>query len=364
MADGDKTSGYLTLLPYMAKDDLNVEAMVFVPSPWGAPLFIGSRGTRTDDGAAFLAVVGENPVGWVRMASPMGKKQLELLHLRRLATDCRTATGYELFDAITATGEKPDFVVVAQGKSAGWEMTQFAIAERRLAQELFFQVTSRVADLQRHKTGHLSGYQVHMWFGEASDAAALPYKQNDATAYNQLVDCLTAHTPDPDQFKVDSDKLPEQVPAMPVRAVSDVQFISVPLLGGVPASPFYAATGMNLGLAFQSDHIARDEWVKLRQVVHRKDKQHNNVLVISAGAPDRLGRCYASEEALASFLLEHPSEVETTHLSSVILHFWSTGQAFELIGETPRELWPALFQGFMPSSHPFVQPANESTPSS
>lgn len=274
------------------------------------------------------------------------------------------ATGCELFDAITASEEKPDFVVVAQGKSAGWEMTQFAIAERRLAQELFLQVTSRVADLQRHKAGHLAGYQIHMWFGEASDAGGLPYKQNDATAYDQLVDCLTAHTPDPDRFKVDGDELPAQVPAMPVRAVSDVQFISVPLLGGVPASPFYAATGMNLGLAFQSDHIANDEWVKLGQVVQRKDKQHNNVLVISAGAPDRFGRCHVSEEVLASFLLENPAGIETTHLSSVILHFWSTGQAFELIGETPRELWPALFQGFLPSSHPFVQPANESTPSS
>lgn len=144
--------------------------------------------------------------------------------------------------------------------------------------------------------------------------------------------------------------------ADPVRTPDDVNFMSIPLLGGAPASALFAMTGLSVGLAFQSDHVASQEWANLRKIIKRKDEPANDRLLISAGAPDAMGRCFAAEEILAHFMLENPEGISANHLASVILHFWSTGQAFELMGSEPVELWPAVYQGFNPMAHPFVLP--------
>jgi hypothetical protein len=111
---------------------------------------------------------------------------------------------------------------------------------------------------------------------------------------------------------------------------------------------------MNLGLSFQSDHSATVEWVNLRTAVARKDRPENDCLLIMAGAPDQFGRCFQSEEVLAHFLLDNSEPLTSIYLSSVVLHFWSTGEAFELLGEQPKRLWPAMYKGFSPPAHPFV----------
>jgi hypothetical protein len=105
-------------------------------------------------------------------------------------------------------------------------------------------------------------------------------------------------------------------------------------------------TGLNVILGFQSGHLIQDEWAQLQKRIERKDKNCTDSLIISAGAPNRAGQCFLSEELLADALLRHPEPVATTNLSSVILHFWSAGRAVELRGEQPVELWPAVCSGF------------------
>lgn len=322
-------------------------------TPWGTPLVSWLRGTRAD-GSSLLALMFETPINWMQVSAPLPKKELERLHLRKLAMDCRAATGNELFDEVTNEGETPDFRTLTEGKESGWEMTQLAIEQRRLAQELFFGVTERVAELPRRKIRHLFGYQIYMWFGDARDTAGLPFKKNKTEAYEELVQALVAYHPDPNLFKFHGDELPAQAPPYPIHDIEGVQFFAIPLLGGVPASPLHAITGINFGLAFQSDHFATDEWEKLRDVVRRKDKPSNDILVISAGAPDRMGRCFTTEEVLAGFLIDNPAELRAEHLSAVILHFWSTGRAFDLLGDAPRELWPASYSGVVPSHQPIA----------
>lgn len=210
--------------------------------------------------------------------------------------DCRAATGQELFDEVVEMGEAPDFRTRSDSQELGWELTQLAITQRRLAQDLFFEVTDRVVKLPRSKVRHLFGCQIYMWFGEARDLDGLPFKKNDADAYDQLVEALAAYMPDHDQFKFAGDMPPSTTPPYPVHDVADVQFFAIPLMNAVPATHSFAMTGASFGLAFQSDHFAGDEWQRLQEVVRRKDKKSNNVLVISAGAPDRMGRCFTSEE--------------------------------------------------------------------
>jgi hypothetical protein len=198
-----------------------------------------------------------------------------------------------------------------------------------------------------------------MWFGSASDPAGQPYKKNDPSLYDQLVESLVAHSPDPEAQKVGGPEIPARLESWSVETAEDARYYSIPLLNGAPASPFYAATGMHVVLAYQSDHTPVNEWAKLRAAIARKDREPNDVLVISAGAPDNLGRCFATEEVLADFMLQRPEPVSAQHLSSIIMHFWSTGRAIELLGDQPRELWPGYFQGWSPAFHAYRPPEHD-----
>lgn len=349
---GSAVEGYLTLLPYFATADGTVDAAIALMAPWGAPLLSGMRG-KMKDGEPVLSLVYESPQSWLRLGERMSKGQLELFHIQRLAIDCRAATGQELFLAVEPGSDPPDMRAFVDGGSAGWELTAFALQQRHLAQALFAEVRRRVANQQRHRVGHLTGFFVHMWFGSAADPASLPYQKSDETALEALVESLVAHRPDPDQFKVREGELPQVFPWLPVHGPSDVTYCAIPLLGGVPTSPLYCLTGFEIGLAFQSEHTASEEWARLKEVVSRKDKPGNDVLLISAGAPDRTGTCYPAEEVVISLLLEHPQTVEAQHLKSVIVHFWSSGRAVEIL-HSQQELWPPLYGGIMPSHQPFL----------
>jgi hypothetical protein len=204
----------------------------------------------------------------------------------------------------------------------------------------------------------LGTYQIFVWFGGDDDTAGLPFNRSATDSYDELVEAIVAHFPSPEAHLVQGDQLPQTFnPAGLVRTPGDVQFFSVPLLGGVPNSRFYALTGMHVALAYQSDHSAVNEWENLRRRLARKDVASNNAVIISAGAPDKFGRCFVAEEMLAELLLRNPETIRGEHLSSVILHFWSTGRAVQLLGDDgPTELWRALYEGSVPSFQPFPPP--------
>lgn len=352
---------YLVLMPpFCLKENFTAESLIGVQSGWGPLLISGVIGRNHKDEPC-LIIASEIPYNWLRPVSPIPKGDLEILHLQRLATDHRAVNGFDLYDAITPVApgsDPPDIYADLANERIGWELTVFGPKKRREAQALFMEVIKRLALQQRHRIGHLFGYHISMWFGTADDPTGLPFKSNDATAYNLIVEALVAHQPDPNQFQVPGNRPPEKIESIkPVRTVNDVSFMSSPMLGGAPATPFYAMTGMSVGLGFQSDHVASEEWARLRAVVAKKDKPTNDVLLISVGAPDVLGRCFIGEEILANFMLSHPEEVFAEHLSSVVLHFWSTGQAVELLGSSPKLLWPAAYQGMSLTTHPFASRA-------
>ena len=196
-----------------------------------------------------------------------------------------------------------------------------------------------------------------MWFaGNFQDADGLPFKKSTAEAYDELIEALIAYRPDPKTYRVDKGEPPQPAPPHPIHDIEGVQFFAVPLLGGVPATPFFATTCTNFGLAYQSDHYEAAEWEKLQERVRRKDKPSNEYLVISAGAPDRMGRCFLAEEVLAQFLIDHPAPLRAEHLKAVILHFWSTGAAYEILEGAPRLLWKGQYESAVPSHQPFVKP--------
>lgn len=354
--------GYLMLFPHYLREGVTVEPRIFSLPPAGGPPAAAAMKGRDEIGRPWLGITYDAPFSWLRLSKRIDQQSMERFHISRFAVDHRLATRTELFELIEPGDEPPDFYATTAGKRVGWELTQFVVGKRRAAQSLFFEVTNRLVAQHRHRIGHLSGYQVVMWFGTADDPTGLPFTPNNQSAYDAVVDALIKHVPDPQQFAMPVDQAPpQQLSANPfVRSPGDVTFYTVPLLGGAPASGLFAMTGIAVGLAFQSDHTAPDEWANLRQQIRRKDKA-NDRLLITVGAPDQMGRCFASEELLAHFLLDYPEAISATHLTSVVMHFWSTGQAVELLGEAPSMLCPSLYQGFSSGSHPFApQPVDPS----
>ena len=353
-------NAFLVPLPFVATDSGEVSAFIGGITPWGAPLVSGMTG-RASDGEPWLAIIGESPIGWLRVSKPMTKQEKELFHVRRLATDCRLATGLEMFQAIepVITGEDPPDVWELGGEEKiGWELTQLTVQGRREAHTLFDRVRERLFLLQRHRIGHLSGYILHMWFGKASDPASLPFRRTRTADLDALIEEVAAYRPDPSAYQVAGGELPGRFDVRPVRAPQEASFYGVPIIGSAPSSPLFTVTGLELQLAFQTEHRASEEWEKLlRRIAKKDDSGRSNVLLISVGAPDVTGRCYLAEETLASFLLDHPKPVHCSNLKKVILHFWSSGRAVALTPDGPQEIWPAIYEGLQVTHHPMVHVA-------
>jgi hypothetical protein len=359
--DNQAQTAFVTLLPMRLDQGMTVTHFVNVPSPWGSPLLMGATGTDPR-GEPILVLVNEAPVNFLRPVQALDepdKWQLELLHLQRASVDARLGTGSDLFHGIEKGGDPPDAIVHIDDQRFGWELTTFSIESRRLAHDLFIRVRAKAAFQQRHRVGHLTGHIVYMWFGMERQGTGLPYRRNDDAAVDQLVEALVNYQPDPTHYTVEAQGgPPAQLPAGfdAVDAPGDVAFFCTPFINAVPTSPLFSLTGLEIGLAYQSVHLAHAEWAKLRAAVHRKDRPGNNVLLISAGAPDRFGNQYPAEEVLASFLLDHPESIESDHLSAVILHFWSSGRAVNLLAKAPQEAWAPVYQGISPAFQPFRAP--------
>jgi hypothetical protein len=350
---------FATLLPMRLEENVTIADIVTLPSPWGAPLVMGACGSNSI-AEPILVLVNEAPVNFIRPTQPLDepdKWQLELLHLQRACVDGRLATGSDLFHAIEKGDDPPDATVYIGEQKSGWELTTFSIENRRLAHDLFMRVRTKLAFQQRHRVTHLAGHIIYMWFGLAGRGTGLPYRRNDDAAVDQLIEAIQHYQADPTHYIVDAKAGPPAQLAAgfdAVNAPGDVAFFCTPFVNAVPTSPLFSLTGLEIGLAYQSLHSAPAEWKRLRASVHRKDRPGNHTLLISAGAPDRFGNQYPAEEVLANFLLDHPEPIASDHLSSVILHFWSSGRAVNLLGDRPQQLWRPVYQGTSPAFQPFA----------
>lgn len=258
-------SAYVTLLPTRLEQATTVTHQVARLSPWGAPLVAGLQGTDPN-GEPLLVLVNEAPLNMIRPTKPLDdpdKWNLEMLHIQRFAVDARAATGQDMFLAVEKGPDPPDAVVHVNGGTSGWELTTLTIESRRLALDLFGRVRAKLAFQQRHRISHLTGYLVYMWFGMASQTTGLPYRRQDDAAAEELITALTAYQPDPDHFtvKLEDGGPPTQLPAGfdAVTAPGDVAFFCTPFQNAVPTSPLFTLTGMEVGLAYQSNHLASSE---------------------------------------------------------------------------------------------------------
>jgi hypothetical protein len=140
---------------------------------------------------------------------------LEWAHVQRFASDWRSATGSEAFAAIESNTEDPlDFqAILPGGQRAGVELAAFAIEERRAAQALFRNLQVKLLYQQRHRTGHLTGCTVIIWYGKDQNPNSRPHKKTDDAAADEIIEALVAYRPDVDALRMSmSAGIPPQMP--------------------------------------------------------------------------------------------------------------------------------------------------------
>jgi len=335
-----------------------VDEMIMSPSPWGVPLVLGMAGQSGTPSEPTRWLAMEQAIPWTRPDTPLNKTILEWAHVQRFAADCRGATGSEAFAAIEPNpNDPPDFLATLPGgQRIGVELVAFAIEERRSAEALFRNLRDKLVLQHRHRIGHLTGCTVIVWYGKDQNPNTRPHRKTDDAAVEELIEALVAYRPDIAALRMQvSAGMPLQMPPLGTETISaDATFYAVPFLNAIPTGPFVSITGYNIVLAYTTVHTAASVAATLQRLVAEHDKDGVDTLLITSGAPDRSGAMYPLEQVTADFYLRHPVVLQTDHISRAILHRWATGDAYDISANPPKQLWPPVYQGYVPAHQLFV----------
>ena len=357
--DGNDANGYFLAFPVSIGDiGSEVTEIITIPSPWGVPLMTGIYGTSGSPPEPTLWLALEQEIPWIRPGTRLDKEIMELMYAQRFAADCRGATGVEPYAAIAGIqSDPPDFYITQpDGSRGGLECVSFSIEERRGAQALFRNIKNKLAFQQRHRTGHLTGCSVLVWFGKDQNPNTRPPRKNDDAAAEELIEALSKYRPDIDSLRIQfSSGMPPQMPPLVTgSAPQDATFYAVPMLSSIPVGPFTSISGYDVVLAYSTMHTASSVSVALEKLVYDHDKEGVDILLITSGGPDRDGVMHPMEQILSDFYLQNPKILKTDFISHVILHRWPTGDAYDLLENPPKQLWPAIYQGHTPAHQSFA----------
>jgi hypothetical protein len=353
------SEGYFIAMPISVPGEpSSVDGMIMSPSPWGVPLVVGMAGQSGTPSEPTRWLALEQAIPWVRPNAPLSKAILEWAHVQRFAADCRAATGSEAFAAIEPNpNDPPDFfATLLDGQRIGVELAAFAIEERRSAEALFRNLRDKLVLQHRHRTGHLTGCTVIVWYGKDQNPNTRPHRKTDDAAVEELIEALVAYRPDIAALRMQvSAGMPLQMPPLGTETISaDATFYAVPFLNAIPTGPFVSITGYNIVLAYTTVHTTASVAATLQRLVREHDKDGVDTLLITSGAPDRYGAMYPLEQVTADFYLQHPAVLHTNHISRIILHRWATGDAYDISVNPPKQLWPPVYQGHVPAHQLFV----------
>lgn len=356
--------GYMHLVPFFVPESLNATAIAASVTPWKSPGVFALSGRLADDPSSpVVGIAYESPVPWLRTADPIPKSELEFIHVARFRLDAMVAADGHVFGNLRKGDDPPDVIVETADGDRGIECTRFTLQARLAAHGLFRELRQRVMLRPGEAFGRLIGQVVQVWFNDEDSLLSLPPRKSDVEAVEELVIALTEYQPDDQAMWTQSttEGLPQEAPQLPLHKTSaGASFYAVPMQGAVPDSPLYLWAGFELGLAYTTTHPISEEWTRLLAHIDRKDKDGSDWLLVSAGAPDRLGMTFPAEESVLREMLKYPPEFPSlSNLSWVVVHFWSTGEVFELWPNFGRLSGP-IYDGIVQTHRTIARPVGES----
>jgi hypothetical protein len=275
---------------------------------------------------------------WSSESRSISQGQLERLHLDRFRADALADGGVDPLVDAEPGDDPPDFIVRdTAGVSRGLDCSTYGLSQRRTAHTLFEQLQVRLAAGAGGRSfDGIQGCVLGVWFGSTLDD--LPPRRSDDTIIKPLLDamadCVVDREALADYFAETGGRPPtvgSQGPPLSKGEISDG-------LAGFVANvvaPTGIGLGDGLGFAVQltmGDRVPLSRALGvLQKLVTDHDKAEISHLLVSAGAPDRRGRRFVGEEAVARFLLDHGEvTVRANCIERVSVHLWGERSIHEI----------------------------------
>jgi len=270
----------------------------------------------------------------ISCARPANKHMTEAWHLERLHRDLLARTNEALYLQIRPSeSDPPDFIAhmpLDEKKAVGIEVTQIMDQARRTASGVFRGLQRKV-EAATPTFRNVQACVVYVSYWDVSKKS-LPFRVTD-TANDEIVDAIGRLEVPADELALAAGAdLPEKAPDIGlIRLDSGASVHAAPLMGNHVATSFMRQTGFEMVHATSTSYRVSDIAGHLEQTIQKKDQAPNHVLVITAGGPTLDGIAWPSEEIYAREGLKALGAIATNHLTRVILHFWGTGETWDLL---------------------------------
>lgn len=339
-----------TTLPIHIDRPISITNLTSVPTPWGAPLFYEMRGHDPDDVLLKQFVLAtEWPIPEIDIRETQTKQENEQFIIDKIQNDCFFANGKNIFDGLERGGDPPDYYFEKDGKKRSLDLSVLTLRGRREINAGFAKIKQTIERSESKLFQHLRGYVIYFWW-RGMDAISKPHLTQESL--RSIFETLHKYKPQPivlDYFSPFGEH-PEMHVA---EGLNGLYIYAVPMHMAAPKSRFFLKMGFELGLAYTT-HFSCDELInEFDRIVARHDKDACDTLVISAGAPDRSGLRFLTEERLIHFLIEaNYQPKKTKFISEILVHQWTTGTVFK-VEEKLTEIIRGRFQsGFLLSHSP------------
>lgn len=290
----------------------------------GLPLAAIAEGpVPTDHDRRGIYVPFEFPVPIV---VPKNKPGVEWTQFATARADLRRSKS-DIFEGRVAFGSDPPDLLLEGSSRCAVELAQFTHSERRQALALLQGVRDVVRTAAPDAIAHLAGHLVMIGF---DTPRGLPPRKVDRGDITSVVAKLA--------------RLPVPVVSAGTGGnLRDGFVVSVtnnPLgQGNVAAFPIATAPSTELGdkcgfeiaASYTTTTTVNNTEVELARLVASHDREGNDILLLSAGAPGPSGLCLLADEiAVEPQLLEYMRLPSPRYLKRILLHRWTFGDVYEL----------------------------------
>jgi hypothetical protein len=354
----DEQSGYGLAFPFSVPEDADLHGYIFAAGPFAWPYFFGGLGrTKTSAPEMALLMFAEWPYSWTWAAAQIPKSDLELLHARRFNTDHRLALGVHAFSDVREGSDPPDITATGteQGK-LGIDCTALTVPGRREVHGLFHAFRQRMLDRDPSEFPNLARHIVFISFSTNNPSPTIrPFRRSDNDAITDLMTKLAAYKPPPAKVWRPNEPAEPLKPFTPERTAYGADFYAFPIRPNAPASRFFTLTGFELALNYSSFLTTTAVTTEIQRLADKHDQPGVDVLLITAGAPDRNGDIFPSEAALAQFIAESKLGLgkQPKHIKWVWLHSWATGRA-TMLYPNRINLFGPMYTSLLPAHHPLA----------
>jgi hypothetical protein len=359
-----QTEDWLVVVPMRFRAEVMVTDWFVGPLlPWQSPALQGAHFHPVDDPTSKqLVIVSEWPIPhWAVISDRLPQETVERMHLDRYCTDQLIRTGNLPYASLVPGANPPDFKAIdAHGKSVGVDATRLTTSGRIGAQEQFERIRRALLEEPRVDFAHLRGHLIHVWFMDDAGDIGLPHRKPHQV--HEVIQALRGYTPEvswTNRPGVVKDGMPEELGETDIQKTpSGCSFYARELLGATPSTSFFAATGFELALSFQSEHAHDAAWTELARLVARHDKPEIDHLIVTVSGPNERGLSYPSEAVLLDAALGAGTpSLQPSHLSQVVLHSWTDGRVIEVYPAPARAAGPLYPGGYMSPYYSLIAPA-------